>query len=936
MVSRQLPQVPRLLPQKTTHMTPAEFRAKWTGHELKESAASREHFIDLCRMLDHPTPAEADPTGESFTFERGVDKVAGGQGFADVWKQGHFGWEYKGLHANLDAAYQQLLQYREALENPPLLVVCDTDRIIVHTNFINTVKRAHEIPLESIDDPESLRVLRAVFHNPERLRPESTPEGVTEEAAGRVAELADHLRERGVDAREAAHFLMKIIFCLFAEDIGLLPGRLMMRILTDYRREPEEFDVVIGDLFRAMASGGRVGIERIEHFNGGLFDDDATVPLTRGELSALAEVAQLDWSSIEPAIFGTLFERSLDPSRRSQLGAHYTSRTDINDIIEPVLMQPLREEWAEVRERCDKLAEEAEAAKTARTRNARQKKLQAEVETFIERIATVRVLDPACGSGNFLYVALAALNDLEKQVVQATGPWRVQVPFRRVDPSQLYGIEIDPYAAELAQLTVWIGYLQWMHFNGYLGQERPILKPLQNIQQRDAILEFDDDGNPREPEWPEADVIVGNPPFLGARRLRGELGDTYVDGLFGAYDGRVLRDADLCCYWLERGRSEIADGRAVRVGLLGTNSIPQPQNRPVIERILSVGGIFAAWSDRDWVLDGAAVRTCMIGFDDGSQRTLTLDGAPVVAINADLTSGLDITRARRLRANSRLAVQGDAKGGPFDVPGDLARQMLSAPNPVGRDNAHVVRPWWNGFDVTRRPRDMWIIDFPPEMGQDDAALYEQPFEYVREHILPDRRNHRKPECREQWWLHVQPRPSMRKALAGLTRYIVTTRHAKYRLFAWVRPEVLADSALIVFAREDDWFFGILHSRLHEVWALRMASTLEDRPRYIPRTCFHTFPFPRPTDDQRAAIAEAAKRLYEVRQSALDNDSKLTLTKLYNKRPTWLDNLHRDLDGAVFAAYGWEPDIGDDELLERLLELNLKYAAEEDEGIVTPP
>ncbi len=918
-------------------MTPHDFRQKWTGHHLKERSAAQEHFLDLCHLVGHQTPAEADKEGSEFCFERGAGRTSGGDGWADVWKRGFFGWEYKGLHANLDAAYRQLLDYREDLDNPPLLVVCDTDVILIHTNFTNTAKHIYTVRLQSIDDPESLALLHNVFFSPDKLRPDDTPLEVTEHAAERVGALADNMRLRGIPAHDAAHFLMKLIFCLFAEDVGLLPEGIMARILQDNRADPVTFDDMLRALLAAMRTGGNFGPERIDHFDGGLFDDTATIPLDRTEIASLAEVAKLNWGKIEPAIFGTLFERSLDPAKRAQLGAHYTSRQDIELIIEPVLMDPLRDEWAAVRDECDALAQKRDAAPRGKKRQNLTDALNRKVADFMHRLAEVRVLDPACGSGNFLYVALTSLKDLELEVIRATGRWSAEAPFPRVGPAQLFGLEIDAYASELAQLTVWIGYLQWMRFHGYTQQDKPILKPLHNIQQRDAIVAVDEEGKVSEPEWPEADVIVGNPPFLGGKRLRSELGDDYVQSMFAVYDGRVPREADLCCYWYERARSEIAEGHAKRAGLLATNSIGQgPQMRPVLERLSESGGIFLAWSDRDWILDGAAVRIAMVGFDDGSQTKRTLDDQAVNRINADLTSGSDLTEAKRLRANANLSFMGDTKGGAFDIDGDLAAKMLAAQNPLGRTNADVVKPWVNGMDITRRPRSMWIIDFGVDMPEREAALYEMPFEYVREHVLPIRRENRRDAYRERWWIHVEPRPAMRKALAGLTRYAATLTVAKHRLFAWLPCEVLPDHQLIVFPREDDHFLGVLHSRPHKVWALCLASSLEDRPRYIPSDCFETFPFPMPTDEQRDAIAAAAKALHETRQSALDADEKLTLTGLYNKMPTWLANLHRDLDRAVFAAYGWDPGISDEELLENLLTLNLERAEEEERGIVRKP
>jgi type II restriction/modification system DNA methylase subunit YeeA len=534
------------------------------------------------------------------------------------------------------------------------------------------------------------------------------------------------------------------------------------------------------------------------------------------------------------------------------------------------------------------------------------------------------VLDPACGSGNFLYVALRGLMALEHELIRAAARWRATVPAPRVGPEQIYGLELDDYAAELASLTVWIGYLQFRYAHNRGRHETPILRRLDTIRRMDAILA--PDGS--EPEWPEVDVIVGNPPFLGGKKLRAELGDAYVDRVFKLYQGRVPREADLCCYWFEKARAAIAAGRARRAGLLATNSIRQgPQMRPVLQRIADTGGIFMAWSDRPWVLDGAAVRISMVGFDDGTQTERTLDGQPVATINPDLTSGLDLSQAKRLTENLGIAFMGDTKGGAFDIPGTLARSWLKAPNPLNRCNADVLKPWYNGLDVTRRPRDMWIIDFGVDMPETEAALYELPFEYVTHQVKPERLKNNRAAYRERWWLHVEPRRGMRLAFAPLSRYIATPQVARHRVFAWLPVEVLPDHKLIVFARDDDYFFGVLHSRVHELWSLRTCSWqgAGNDPVYTPTTCFETFPFPEPDEAQREAIAKAAKALHETRQSALDANPKLTLTALYNQRPTWLANLHADLDAAVLAAYGWPADIGDEALLAGLLALNLARA-----------
>ncbi len=324
--------------------TPQAFAKKWAGTALSERASYQQHFLDLCAMLGVPAPADLDPSGSFYAFEKGVEKTGGSKGFADVWYEGRFAFEYKGRHKDLGAAYGQLLQYRESLGNPPLLVVTDTDRYEVHTNFTGTVKRVYRFDNADLPKPENLRILRALFEEPEALRPGYTVEGVTEAAAERFARLADGLCARGVEPHAAAHFLNRALFCLFAEDIGLLPRDLFTRVVERTVRSPERFAAYVGELFRAMRDGGDFLLEDIPRFDGGLYAEggEGIVALTSAELSVLLEAARLDWGSVEPAIFGTLFERSLDPAQRARLGAHYTSRQDILTIVEPVLMTPLR------------------------------------------------------------------------------------------------------------------------------------------------------------------------------------------------------------------------------------------------------------------------------------------------------------------------------------------------------------------------------------------------------------------------------------------------------------------------------------------------------------------------------------------------------------------------------------------------------------------
>ena len=408
-----------------------------------------------------------------------------------------------------------------------------------------------------------------------------------------------------------------------------------------------------------------------------------------------------------------------------------------------------------------------------------------------------------------------------------------------------------------------------------------------------------------EPAWPAADIIIGNPPFLGGKRLRAELGDDYVERLFVLYDGRVPREADLVTYWFERARALIADGQVQRAGLLATQAIRGGANRRVLEGIKETGDIFMAWRDRAWVLDGAAVRVSMVGFDGGAEESYTLDGEPVKTINANLTSALDLTQAQRLSENKGICFQGPVKVGAFDIDGMLARRFLESPNPHGRSNSEVIRPWLNGRDITARPSGKSIIDFG-ELSEADAALYEAPFEYVRENVKPVRRRNRDRQRRENWWRLGRSGIDLKSATGPLARFVCTPRVAKYRLFVWVPCRTLPDARLFAFAREDDYFFGVLHSRVHEVWALATSSRHGDgseggRPTYNNTTCFETFPFPWPPGQEPAgdprveAIAAAARELVALREGWLNPAGaaarelkRRTLTNLYNARPTWLE------------------------------------------------
>ena len=948
-------------------MTPHAFIAKWRDATLKERSAAQEHFLDLCRLLDEPTPAEADPTGATYCFERGAVRTdTGGDGWADVWKRHCFAWEYKGQRANLDAAFMQLQQYALALENPPLLIVSDLRRFRIRTNWTNSVSKTYKFDLDDLTDRAVRDRLKWAFSDPERLRPGETRRALTERAAAAFAAVAQTLRARGHDPPVVAHFVNRLVFCMFADDVGLLPDHMFTRMLRQAQRTTAQFTELAAELFRVMAAGGRVGFEAVAWFNGGLFDDGTALPLEAADIETVLAASDLDWSEIDPSILGTLFERGLDPGKRAQLGAHYTDRDKIMLLVEPVVIRPWLAEWDAVKADLAAAMDRVEAATSPAVRTKRRNAAERRYRAFLNRLRAFTVLDPACGSGNFLYLALQALKDLEHRVQLEAEALGFQRAFPEIGPANVKGLEINPYAAELARVSVWIGEIQWMRRNGFSESHDPILKPLDTIECRDAILTPDN----TEPDWPEADVVIGNPPFLGGKLLITTLGEDYVSKIFTTYAGRVPAEADLVCYWLEKAGQQIAAGKATRAGLVATNSIRGGANRRALQAALDTRRIFEAWSDEPWVIDGAAVRVSLVCFsriDGDSVSDARLDGQPVDEIYADLTArrggaGVDLTVVRRLSDNAGVAFMGDTKGGPFDVAGDQARAWLRLPaNPNGRTNADVLKPWVNGMDLTRRLAGKWIVDFGWTMSNGDAALYEEPFRRVKKHVYPVRQENRREAYREYWWRHVEPRQGMWRALGNLSRYIATPRVAKHRLFVWCDARICPDSALIVIARDDDTTFGILHSRFHEAWSLRLGTSLEDRPRYTPTTTFETFPFPDGltpntpvadyADDPRAAvIADAAQRLDELRDRWLNPPEWVewldepvpgyptrpvprdeaaaialktrTLTSLYNARQTWLADAHAALDAAVATAYGWPVDISTDDALAELLALNL--------------
>ena len=1003
-------------------MTPQTFIEKWgpggPAYGLNEEQGAQSHFIDLCELLGVPKPGSED----GYRFEEKNTVIGGRTGYADVFRRGAFAWENKAPGKNLDAALRQLLSYSLALSNPPILVVCDRLTIRIHTQFTGHPTETHSVLLAELAQPDKLALLRRIWTAPESFRPQKTSRDITEQAARSFATLAEGLRKRGPDpvahpqgaqthADEVAHFLTQCLFCFFAEDVGLLPGRMFEGLVNNRKLTSDKLAGGLRNLFTVMRDGGLYGNDDIPWFNGGLFQKISIPALSVMEMTELRNAASLNWSAIDVSIFGTLFERGLDPAKRSQLGAHYTDPATIGRITQPVLARPLLQIWQQLVPVLQALL-----AKSTKKGDKHYKAAQVKFIGWLDLLKNYRVLDPACGSGNFLFLGLKTLKDIEHQShIEAATLGLEREADLVTGPHNMLGIELNEYAAELARVTVWIGELQWRLLHGYEFKTNPVLEPLDHIECRDALLAFGAAGaGAKEAAWPQANVVIGNPPFLGGSKKRRELGDAYFEALAQVFKDRVPAGADLVCYWFDKARMQMASAALQAAGFVATQSVRSGSNRRVLDAIVKDVKIFDAWADEPWVNEGAAVRVSLVCFGV-KENASVLNGKPVQRISADLggdSGGVDLTTARLLPQNAGVSFEGTKKYGDFDISGELARSWLRLPNPHGKSNAEVVKPWRNGQDLSQRHSDTWIVDFGTCMTESDAGLYEMPFSFIALHVKPERMKVRRERTKRIWWLHEEARVALRKALDGLPRFIATPRVSKHRFFVFLDATVLPDTRLNVIARADDTTFGLLSSRIHEVWSLAQASIHGDgsdggRPTYNAKSCFETFPFPEgltPADtahqrtealeggalipagisvpkqakapkgraqpaiqsiatrDHAERIAIAAKRLNDLRDNWLNppewtqrlpevtplgmekspypdrivpkngHEKELaerTLTKLYNQRPAWLDAAHQTLDAAVAAAYGWadySADMGDEEILKRLLALNLARAA----------
>lgn len=1045
-----------------------DFIARWQASGAAERANYQLFLAELCDVLGvaRPAPTQVDDRVNEYVFERAVtfqnpdgstspgridlykrgcfvleakqgsEKATGadaGTLFVDLGKKQKRGTAVRGTRAWDDAmlrARGQAEQYAKALPTeegwPVFLLVVDIGHSFeLYADFNRAGKtylpfpdaQSHRLKLADLAREEIRERLRLVWTDPLALDPSRRSARVTREVAAKLAALAKSFEESGQDPKIVAEFLMRCLFTMFAEDVNLIPAGSFSTLLVSRRDKLQTFQPMLEELWRTMDTGGFSSIleQNVLRFNGGLFESNQALPVTAPQLELLIEASRSDWREVEPAIFGTLLERALNPIERHKLGAHYTPRAYVERLVMPTVVEPLREDWTNVQAAAVTLAQAGKIADAAEV-----------VRDFHRHLCEVRVLDPACGSGNFLYVTLEHLKRLEGEVINALDDFdsrqaAFEIEGFTVDPHQLLGIELNPRAAAIADLVLWIGYLQW-HFRvrGDAKPREPVLRAFRNIENRDAILAYDRveivtdaggapvtrwDGrtmkkhpvtgedvpdesarvplraylNARKAEWPEADFIIGNPPFIGNSRMRAALGDGYTEVL-RKICADVPESIDLVMYWWDRAAELARQGKVRRFGLIATNSLRQTFNRRVIQRHLDSEPALSlrfAIPDHPWVdsVDGAAVRISMTVGETGEHAGVlqqvvreTVEGAGDDSIEvflserrgkifADLKIGANVAGAIPLRANEGLSCPGvKLHGAGFIVSPDEARQLGLGHVPGLERHIRLYR---NGRDLTGLPRSVMVIDLFGLTVNEVRDRFPEVYQWVFERVKPEReakagRTTDADQYAKQWWLHGKTRPSLRAALNGLKRYIATVETSKHRFFVFLDESILPDNMLVNIALDDAYFLGVLSSRIHVAWALAAGGTLEDRPRYNKTRCFDPFAFPDSSAAQQELIRGLGEQLdaHRKRQQALH--PTLTITDMYNILEkvragatltekeriiherglvSILRQLHDDLDAAVAAAYGWEPTISDEEILERLVALNAARAREEQSGLI---
>ena len=1013
------------------------FIDRWSAARGGAERANYQMFLsELCEALDlpRPDPASDDTRTNDYVFERGV-KRRESEGLAstlriDLYKKGCFILEAKQSRAaQRDDSQQSLFSSADAVSvaaaegkwdilmrnarkqaedyvfrlpsdhpAPPFIIVCDVGYVFeVYADFSGSGRAYSHFPdrkgfrirLDDLRDPKVVARIKAIWTDPPSLDPARESARVTRQIAERLAAVSRRL-ERNHPAEEVAHFLMRCIFTMFAEDVDLLPKGKFTELLTDCLEAPDSFAPLLKELWQKMDAPNHddrfysLFKTHLRWFNGGLFHEPHAFPMTREEIGELLAASKHDWRYVEPAIFGTLVEQALAPKERRALGAHYTPRSYVERLVEVTVMEPLRADW------------NAALVKAADARERREpKEAVAVVRAFHHALCSTRVLDPACGTGNFLYVSLELMKRLEGEVLETLAELgeMESIGFETVDPHQFLGIELNVRAAAIAELVLWIGYLQQHYRNSREHPAEPILKAFHNIQQKDAVLTWDGypelqfamkDGvaipvypNGRRPDWPEAEFIVGNPPFIGGKDLRSRMAPGYADALWSAHKA-MNESADFVMYWWDRAAELLTLKKTPlrRFGFVTTNSISQVFQRRVMERHMNakapVSIIFAV-PDHPWTKatkDSAAVRIAMTaaraGSYDGEVREIVSEigldtDSPALGftslggkINSDLTVGTDLTKAAPLMATQGLCSRGVALHGlGFLIPAiDLPKVGYESDAPI----TSVVKPYQNGRDIMAKSRGLYAIDFQGLSASEARAQFPAAYQWILERVKPERDSNNEPYRREHWWLFGRTHQDLRDFIKGSERYILTVETQRNRMFVFEAENVLSDNKCVCIGLSDGYALAVLSSRIHVWWATSKGGWLGvgNDPVYVKSSCFDPFPFPDTPDALRSTLGELGEELDATRKTVQTEHPDLTLTGLYNVlekiragtpldpkdedvkdrgRVLILKDLHDQIDRATFQAYDWPHDLTDEQILSNLVALNAERAAEESTGHV---
>jgi hypothetical protein len=973
------------------------FILSWSATGGSELANTQSFINELCALIgvEPPRGSRVDDAENSYVFERRVfedngdgtssfgrvdcykkgsfvleakqgtesDRTAAGKGDADLdlfgqtaavrvkrgtAKRGTPGWTKA-----MTQAKRQAERYAKALPIdhgwPPFLLVADVGYCIeVYADFSGTGKAYAQFPdrtrsrimLDDLRDAKVRERLTAIWDDPTSLDPAAETTRVTREIGDLIATLARRLEKRGYSPTQTSGFLMRTLFTMFAEDIGLLPKDSFTVLLKRQKERPELLHHQLQSLWEKMDTGGFVGAlgpagETVRRFNGYLFKDTEALKLDSDELDVLITAAGYDWTQVEPAIFGTLLERALDPKERAKLGAHYTPRASVERLVMPTIIEPLRADWVGVQTAAVELIDQTK-------RDAARKV----VETFHAKLAQTKVLDPACGTGNFLYVAMARMKELEGEVISMLielddRQYVLEISGHTITTENFLGIEINPRAAAIAQLVLWIGYLQW-HFRMFgAGQSPPdpVLTDVRTIQTHDALIDWDKripleeagkpvriwDGttmkkhpvtgqlvpdesalmdvfryvNPRATSWPKADFIVGNPPFIGNKLMRRRLGAPYTEAVRGAYPD-VPREVDFVMYWWDRAARLVGSGKVRRAGLITTKTIAQSNARPVLRTHMQsrqnpVSLVFAIanypWHDTETT---AAVRIAMTtiakGRLPGSLVTLVNERRvgretifDVVSetgfIQVDLSLGAEVASVTPLKANAGLSWMGvKMSGEAFRIDRVRRAEFVARGFPEERLPLVVA-----GSDITDPPSEFYAVDCYDLREDVLKSRYPSVYQYLSDYVRPARDQNDRDSYKDNWWQFAEPRPKLRASIAGLRQFIGTSETSKHRIFRFVDRETsLIDGSVIAIASDDAYVLGVLASRFHRLWSDRAGGRMGagNDPRYQNEMCFDPFPFPAVSDealkDSIRAEAEALDVLHRDIVMA-----RLTITDVYN-------------------------------------------------------